>query len=325
MWEKDTTSEPPKEEQELMNMKRRLFKTYWVVITVALLQLAAISSAQAVSFWNYGTDIPFHTPGYEITGQIVQTINGRQRVCYDLWVGTVEAPGLGKAYLESHTMSDGGLAFKGDAGYKTFSGRLTLHPCSACTLPAGEWSVLFVNGVPYLNHRLSAQEAWVWEPTVNVEVYKSAFSVPVRDQFGQPVVGAVFHLEYGTRNGGLGEETITTDANGMLRFSTQMDAQRYQELTQVSAPAGYRKMDASMYNIEIAPTGGFRVMADNEIETIQYVDVIINKTADGKPVVTQTPPKTGDNSHPMLYAILLAASGIVLLAFRKKTWGCKKA
>ena len=77
------------------------------------------------------------------------------KLCDNLWLGTVEAPRLGTAYLYTFVdvyegKTQGFLYLYGDEAYLAYTGELALQPCGACVLPQGNWSIRFQSGSPVL-------------------------------------------------------------------------------------------------------------------------------------------------------------------------------
>lgn len=267
-------------------MKRRAAICLCLTFVLALL----CAQASAVSFWSYGTSINFLDEQFAVTGAVY---GPNEAWTANLWVGTVEAPGLGKAFLFSESPANGGLSLQGSEGYKSYTGRLTIQPSPACTLPAGTWSVLFQNGVPYLN------KDGMYEPKmIGVEVFETTFSIPVRDQYGNPVAGAEFALDGITwgGNGELDTETIVSDENGILTFPYSVIADRSYWFKQTSAPAGYEKMEEELIEVEISTSGSFRAMTNTSYPNETYVDVIINKSTSAAPSTGQTPSGGGSGN-----------------------------
>lgn len=295
-----------------------------IYILLTLILSLACAQASAVTFLDYGTSIPFYNSASETTG-IVYGPNKAPTA--NLWVGTVEAPGLGKAFLYSETTAfGGGLAFYGSEGYLSYTGRLAIEPSPACKLPEGSWSAVFQNGVPYLNKDGS------YEPEmIGVTVYETTFSIPVRDQYGNPVVGAVFELE-GTTWGGndiLDPETIVSDKNGMLTFPYPVIADRSYWFRQLSAPEGYEMMEEERIEVEISTSGGFRAMTNTVYPNETYVDVVINRTAKapasgqtsdgaGNAASASTPPQTGDTTRIFLLFSLAGLSTLAMVALIRR-------
>ena len=67
------------------------------------------------------------------------------------------------------------------------TGELALQPCGACVLPQGNWSIRFQSGRPVL--MLNGSDKAKIE---GVKISSFPFSIPVVDQYGDPVEGAVF-------------------------------------------------------------------------------------------------------------------------------------
>lgn len=81
--------------------------------------------------------------------------DANDKLCDNLWLGTVEAPGLGTAYLYTFVdvyegKTQGFLYLYGDEAYLAYTGELALQPCGACVLPQGNWSIRFQSGRPVL-------------------------------------------------------------------------------------------------------------------------------------------------------------------------------
>ncbi|MCI5956139.1 MAG: prealbumin-like fold domain-containing protein [Clostridiales bacterium] len=268
-------------------------------------------TAFAVSFSQYGDAIPF-TDAHGFTGSAA---DGNGVICSNLWLGTVEAPVLGKAYLVSETPVNGGLTLYGDAGYRSYTGDLPIQPSPACTLPQGQWTVRFAGGVPFL-YRDGAYQPQM----TGVTITEAAFSIPVQDQYGTPVAGAVFELESITWGGNDSESlgVVTTGADGLLRFPRPLSADRVYWFTQSSAPAGYKPMTPEMMDVQFATSGGFRAMTNTSYPNEAYVNVILNPREGSQPATAPTPasaqpPKTGDSSQPLLLFVLATLSGLALL------------
>lgn len=306
----------------------------WLFTLVLVTLCIQMTSALAYAWWKYGDPIPFHDRNFNITG-VVSDTDGHPEAD-NLWVGTIEDPILGVAYLCSETNVNGGLTFWGNAGYKddSYNSTLALKPSPACTFPPGKWEVTFHNGVPYLN----CDDQYIQK--MQVAVNRGRFSIPVRDQFGKPVVGAVFSIS-GVTWGGNGDKSfgqVTTDQSGMLVFPMELIADRAYWFEQVTAPAGYLPMKEKLYEVKIGFQGGFAAMvADYDHFQPQTIREVINKTDDGKlntaspaangsnPDSAYTPPKTGDSSHIGLLGASAGAAfccmGAIVYSLMKK---CKK-
>lgn len=186
---------------------------------VALCVALACQTAFAVSF------------SREEYRQIVfETIGGASdangKLCDNLWLGSVEAPGLGRAYLYTFVdvyvgKTQGFLFLYGDEAYLAYTGELALQPCGACTLPQGSWTIRFQNGKPSL--MLNGSDKAKIE---GVKISSFPFSIPVVDQYGDPVEGAVFDLQTVTWGGNdeMSLGTVTTGADGILRFPGMLQA-----------------------------------------------------------------------------------------------------
>lgn len=290
---------------------RRLWRGMAALLLLTAL-LGCFSSAQAIYFYSSGlTIMPFRYGG-GATG-LFSDNNGHSQAD-NIWIGTVEAPGLGKAFLWQETVVNGGLALFGSAGYQTYTGRLTIQQSPACTLPAGTWQVDMVAGVPYL---------WlnnVYHPSAQLVVNTGHFSIPVRDQFGQPVVGAVFHVEAATWGGNDLEDfgLVSSDANGVLTIPALLYGDRYYWFTQVSAPAGYSPMAENLISVEIGENG-FAAMV-NSIYTVPmtYQTEVLNRRTSLPS--NEAPPKTGDRTplHSLTLCMLCAGVCIAALVKDKK-------
>lgn len=311
---------------ELADGRKTMRRRLKICILLTLILSLVCAQASAVSFLYYGTGIPFYNSNHETTGVVY---GPNEALTHNLWVGTVEAPGLGKAFLYSLTPVTGGLALYGSAEYRKYTGDLTIEPSPACSLPEGTWSVHFEDGVPYLNKN------GMYEPKmIGVTVYETTFSIPVRDQYGNPVVGAVFELE-GTTWGGndiLDAETIVSDKNGMLTFPYPVIADRSYWFSQVSAPEGYEMMEEELIKVEISTSGGFRAMTNSVYPNETYVDAVINRTTKApssgqtsgsggntgntgntaSSASASTPPRTGDTTRLVPLFILLGVSALVI-------------
>ena len=120
--------------------------------------------------------------------------DANDKLCDNLWLGTVEAPGLGTAYLYTFVdvyegKTQGFLYLYGDEAYLAYTGELALQPCGACVLPQGNWSIRFQSGRPVL--MLNGSDKAKIE---GVKISSFPFSIPVVDQYGDPVEGAVFGI-----------------------------------------------------------------------------------------------------------------------------------
>ena len=124
-----------------------------------------------------------------------------------------------------------------------YTGELALQPCGACTLPQGNWSIRFQSGNPVL--MLDGSEK---EKIEDVEISSFPFSIPVVDQYGDPVEGAVFDLQTVTWGGNdeMSLGTVTTRADGILRFPGMLQADGAYWFKQISAPKGYEPMQEAV-------------------------------------------------------------------------------
>lgn len=292
---------------------------------VALCVALACQTAFAVSF------------SREEYQQIVfETIGGASdangKLCDNLWLGTVEAPGLGRAYLYTFVdvyvgKTQGFLFLYGDEAYLAYTGELALQPCGACVLPQGNWSIRFQSGRPVL--MLNGSDKAKIE---GVKISSFPFSIPVVDQYGDPVEGAVFDLQTVTWGGNdeMSLGTVTTGADGILRFPGMLQADGAYWFKQVSAPDGYEPMQERSVVLEMdVDKGVISAMTNTEHPNEVRLSQVINRRQGAKPTPIPTPgtqpasqpPLTGDSTPLWLWgglALVCAAVAIGLALWLRK-------
>ncbi|MDY2656951.1 MAG: prealbumin-like fold domain-containing protein [Candidatus Limiplasma sp.] len=254
------------------------------------------------------------------------------KLCDNLWLGTVEASGLGTAYLYTFVdvyegKTQGFLYLYGDTGYLAYAGELPLRPCNACTLPQGNWTIRFLNGEPAL--MLNGLEK---EKIEGVKINSFQFSIPVVDQYGEPVVGAVFDLKTVTWGGNdeMSLGTVTTGADGILHFPGTLKADGAYWFEQISAPSGYEPMQEKLVALEMdLDKGAISAMTNTEHPNEVRLSQVTNRRQGVKPTSTpiptptpgtqlaSRPPLTGDNTPVWLWGTLalvcvVVAVGLVL-------------
>lgn len=257
------------------------------------------------------------------------------KLCDNLWLGTVEAPRLGTAYLYTFVdvyegKTQGFLYLYGDEAYLAYTGELALQPCGACVLPQGNWSIRFQSGRPVL--MLNGSDKAKIE---GVKINSFPFSIPVVDQYGDPVAGAVFDLQTVTWGGNdeMSLGTVTTGADGILRFPGMLQADGAYWFKQISAPKGYEPMQEESVALEMdLDKGVISAMTDTEHPNEVRLSQVINRRQGAKPTPTPTstptptptpmpgpqpaprPPLTGDDTPLWLWGGLALVCVIVAIA-----------
>ena len=105
------------------------------------------------------------------------------------------------------------------------------------------------------------------EKIEDVEISSFPFSIPVVDQYGDPVAGAVFDLQTVTWGGNdeMSLGTVTTGADGILRFPGMLQADGAYWFKQISAPKGYEPMQEESVALEMdLDKGVISAMTDTE-------------------------------------------------------------
>lgn len=292
-------------------MKKKLLCAF-----LALSFALACQTAFAVSFSREEyKQIVFETIG--------GAINTNGKFCDNLWLGTVKAPGLGTAYLYTFVdVYDGKTAgffyLYGEEAYLAYTGDLPLQPCGACVLPRGNWSIHFQSGKPAL--RLDGSEKAKIE---GIRINSFQFSIPVRDQYGDPVMGAVFDLQTVTWGGNdqMSLGTVTTGADGMLRFPGTLQADGAYWFKQISAPEGYEPMPDKSVVLEMdLETGALSAMTSAEHPNEVRLSQVLNRRLSAKPTPapgpqpTSQPPHTGDDTPLWLWGGLALVCVVVAIA-----------
>ena len=271
---------------------------------------------------------------------VFETIGGASdangKLCDNLWLGSVEAPGLGRAYLYTFVevyegKTQGILYLYGDEAYLAYTGELALQPCGACVLPQGNWSIRFQSGRPVL--MLNGSDKAKIE---GVKISSFPFSIPVVDQYGDPVEGAVFDLQTVTWGGNdeMSLGTVTTGADGILRFPGMLQADGAYWFKQVSAPDGYEPMQERSVVLEMdVDKGVISAMTNTEHPNEVRLSQVINRRQGAKPTPIPTPiptpgtqpasqpPLTGDSTPLWLWgglALVCAAVAIGLALWLRK-------
>ena len=184
----------------------------------------------------------------------------------------------------------GFLYLYGDEAYLAYTGELPLQPCGACVLPRGNWSIRFQSGRPAL--RLDGSEKAKIE---GIRINSFQFSIPVRDQYGDPVMGAVFDLQTVTWGGNdqMSLGTVTTGADGMLRFPGTLQADGAYWFKQISAPEGYEPMPDKSVVLEMdLETGALSAMTSAEHPNEVRLSQVLNRRLSAKPTPAPGPQPT---------------------------------
>ena len=318
-------------------------------VLVLLLCMSVALSATAI------TTIPFleeecsfslsFTKGADATARIKE--NGYTKTL--MWVGTVEDSTLGTAYLWAENSTPFGLQLLSQKDFSSFAGDLKLSPSPYCTFAtAGEITVHIEGGIPSLRKDGAALEVLDIQSKTGM-----TFSVPVKDQNGDPVPGAVFCLE-GIISGGNDMKeygNITSDHQGMLTFPMEVQPHLTYWLTQVSAPAGYSPMAQEMVDVRLTKDSGFAAFAeaDNGHMTSTVLACLINEKQGGQPTPSNpsgspqpgnpnpgeqgnanpqpslggtaqnpNPPRTGDSATPVCWLLLMLLAVAALAVLGRK-------
>lgn len=202
------------------------------------------------------------------------------KLCDNLWLGTVEAPRLGTAYRIRLWM------FMKERHRASFTSTVTrpilrireswpFSPAAACVLPQGNWSIRFQSGRPVL--MLNGSDKAKIE---GVKINSFPFSIPVVDQYGDPVAGAVFDLQTVTWGGNdeMSLGTVTTGADGILRFPGMLQADGAYWFKQISAAEGLRAMQEESVALERdLDKGVISAMTDTEHPNEVRLSRVINR------------------------------------------------
>lgn len=164
-----------------------------------------------------------------------------------------------------------------------------------------------------------------------VKISSFPFSIPVVDQYGDPVEGAVFDLQTVTWGGNdeMSLGTVTTGADGILRFPGMLQADGAYWFKQISAPKGYEPMQEESVALEMdLDKGVISAMTDTEHPNEVRLAQVINRRQGAKPTPTSTPtpmpmpgpqpaprpPLTGDDTPLWLWGGLALVCVVVAIA-----------
>lgn len=258
-----------------------------------------------------------------------------------MWVGSASESTLGNVYLWAADSTNGAYLLS-NSDLSAFTGDLILYPSPYCTFETDRVIEVHIqDGIPSLYSDGVQLDTLVIKGKEGM-----TFSVPVKDQNGDPVPGAVFAVSgitYG-RDDLVPYGNVTTDANGILTFPMTLKANLVYWFEQVSAPAGYETMPDETVEVRLTEKDGF---AAYPYQSSGYADAPLtsilnrkttttppandggqdapipapnpgNAAAPAAPAVTAPAPRTGDEAHPALYAVLaLTAAAAWLLLYRK--------
>ena len=262
-----------------------------------------------------------------------------------MWVGTAGHSTLGNVYLWVDDGNKHGVKLLSNGDLSAFSGDLILYPSPYCTFETDSVIEVHIeNGIPSLRSDGVQLDTLVIKGKEGM-----TFSVPVKDQNGDPVPGAVFAVSGITYGGNdlVPYGNVTTDANGILTFPMTLKPNLVYWFEQVSAPTGYETMPDKTVEVRLTEKDGF---AAYPCQSSGYADAplasVLNRKATTPPgnsggqgmaipaptstpvsgnaaapaasAVTAPAPRTGDEAHPALYAVLaLTAAAAWLLLYRK--------
>ena len=319
---------------------RSLMKRAALILLLALcLTLGLVVPAMANT-----TDVPFLDTQAACTLSFMDAAgeNATVKIQMDgthaalMWVGTASESTLGNVYLWVDDGNKYGVKLLSNGDLSTFSGDLILYPSPYCTFETDSIIEVHVeDGIPSLRSDGIPLDTLIIKGKEGM-----TFSVPVKDQNGDPVPGAVFAV-YGITYGGNDLDTfgnVTTDASGILTFPMTLKPHLVYWFEQVSAPDGYETMPDETVDVRLTEKDGFAAYpyqssgyADAPLSSILNrktstppandggQDAPIPAPAPGNaPAVTTPPPRTGDAAHPALYAVLaLTATAAWLVLHRK--------
>ena len=141
--------------------------------------------------------------------------------------------------------------------------------------------------------------------------------------------GAVFDLQTVTWGGNdeMSLGTVTTGADGILRFPGMLQADGAYWFKQISAPKGYEPMQEESVALEMdLDKGVISAMTDTEHPNEVRLAQVINRRQGAKPTPTSTPtpmpgpqpaprpPLTGDDTPLWLWGGLALACVVVAIA-----------
>jgi len=266
-----------------------------------------------------------------------------------MWVGTAGNSTLGNVYLWADNGNKHGVKLLSNGDLSAITPDpidLILYPSPYCTFETDSVIEVHIeNGIPSLRSDSVPLDTLVIKGKEGM-----TFSVPVKDQNGDPVPGAVFAVK-GITYGGNDFDTfgnITSDANGILTFPMTLKPHLVYWFEQVSAPTGYETMPDETVEVRLTEKDGF---AAYPYQSSGYADAPLtsvlnrkttttppgnsggqgmaipaptstpnpgNAAALAAPAVTAPAPRTGDEAYPALYAVLaLTAAAVWLLLYRK--------